>query len=177
MTTLRTLTFVTFILALLPNCKVKGQAEYLDFKGVKLNGTTSVLTNLNTVTKLFGKPDSIETLDTSDMCVSFFEAYNFAYYKNIKFEQFKDTLVLMEINFENNSKYYLKIDNLKLNQETTLEEIKKYYPNAVKNIYPISESVDKFGIQLEVAKAPTDDKWILIFRNNKLVKVQYYVPC
>ena len=74
MTTLRTLTFVTFILALLPNCKVKGQEEYLDFKRVKLNGKTRVLTNLNIVTKLFGKPDSVEK---GDMCVSFFEEYSF----------------------------------------------------------------------------------------------------
>ncbi len=157
-----------------------GNTEYIDFDSVRINGKLPLITKTTLLYKLLGKPDSIVVPNMDDICTSFYDKpFKQAYIKKSDIEIYGDTAVVTSINFESQFSLNLKTKTIRLNHNTTLLELQRLFPNAVKsqtelNVYKLGKAV---SVSLALSKQFSDDSWLLLFKNGKLVRIDYYVPC
>lgn len=157
--------------------------EYLDFDKVRINGKLPLITDSLALYSLLGKPSKIVKPDLDDICVSFFDSENFKYVKygnSTVFELCGDTIVPRVFNFESTPQLFLKYGELFLNSKTTLKEIEKIYPKAVKFQYltDIYEEGKFVTLSLRVTKGKNiDASWLLFFEKGKLIRIDYWMPC
>jgi len=155
-------------------------AEYLDWSTAKLNGRLPMLSTTKAVFQELGQPDSLVTPDMNEVCMPYFDKpFKFAYVKSAEFEICGDTAVISTITFRHQPQLMLQTGNVKLNSRTTLSELAKSFPIAVKEQYELN--VHKLGkvITVNLAAGPivTDYSWLLMFKDGKLVRIDYYTPC
>jgi hypothetical protein len=153
--------------------------EYLDWKTFKINGQLPLLCNKAELIALLGTADSIKTPNYEDVCASYFDtAFKYLYFRESLFETLGTLAVVSIIDFES-SNIKLVSPMITLDKSVTLEKIKRLFPIAVKNAELLE--VDKKGkllcIKLSTSKKETDDAWLLFFRNGKLVRIDYWIPC
>lgn len=155
--------------------------EYLDFDELTINGKLPLITDTLSLYKLIGKPDSVITPDYDDICVSYFDKnFKQVYYQSTNLELFGDTLVLSTLNFKTSPNLFLQSGKLILNHKTTLQDIEKIYPKAVKfkgetDIYQLGKFT---SINLKTFKNSTiEARWILYFEKNRLIRIDYWMPC
>ncbi len=151
--------------------------EYIDWNNVRINGVLPPIGTTKLLYKALGKPDSIITPNIE--CASFYDkAYKTAYFKGSSFELYGDTVIISTINFKQ-SGMTLTAGKLVLNGNTTLADIAKVFPNAVKDKSNVV--VDTFGevisISVNTGKTLADDAWELMFKDGKLVQMDYWTPC
>ncbi|WP_114783205.1 hypothetical protein [Botryobacter ruber] len=155
--------------------------EFLDWQSIRINGKFPLATTIDNINSLLGKPDSVTTIDWDDTCPSDFKSQDskLAYYGGYHFEQFGDSLDFQSIDFRKNKSVFLQSKSLKLNATTTLEEIKKSFPNAAKNIYKMNvyEIGEVEAITLPPSKALSDGHWLLMFQDGKLIRIDDWFPC
>lgn len=156
-------------------------AEYLDWRSLRINGKYALVTTVNNMDSLLGKPDSIHAIDWNETCSSDFrsESSKLAYYGAYHFELFGDSLDFQSVDFRKNKDVFLQSNDLKLSSTTTLEEIKKRFPNAAQNMENMN--VDEIGevetISLPPSKTLSDGQWLLMFQEGKLVRIDDWFPC
>jgi hypothetical protein len=155
--------------------------EYLDFTKVKINGKLPLITDTLSLYNLIGKPDQVVIPNMDDVCISFYDKdFKEANYKTTNFELYGDTIVLSSMNFKDSPNLYLKIGNLILNHQTTLKDIEKTYPKAVK--FKGQMDVHQLGnlttIYLQIGQnSLSDSSWILFFDKERLIRIDHSIPC
>lgn len=152
--------------------------EYLDWRKAKINNLLPLEATENKVNLVLSQADSMVASTMEDVCGSFHDRdFKYAYFQNIEFEKYQDTLVFRSLDFENNKNNFLQVNDFVLNASSNLEQLKKYFPKAVKAVYSIHNSEGLEAIQLEVTGSFADDKWILFFKRKNLIRIEYYIPC
>ncbi len=151
--------------------------EYIDWDNVRINDVLPPIGTTKLLYKALGKPDSIITPNIE--CASFYDkAYKTAYFKGSSFELYGDTVVISIINFKQ-SGITLTAGKLVLNGNTTLADIAKVFPKAVKDQSNVV--IDTFGevvsISVNTGKTLAEDAWALFFKDGKLVQMDYWTPC
>lgn len=155
-------------------------AEYLEWSTATLNGQLPLMSTKNAILKELGPLDSLTTVDVTDGCGYFFDQpHQAAYVKLTDFEVCGDTAVIRTINFQRQPQLTLQTGNIRLNSKTTLSELAKTFPIAVKAHSEMN--VDSIGKVVAVALATgpivADDSWLLFFQKGKLVRIDYFIPC
>jgi hypothetical protein len=93
-------------------------------------------TSVKSIEGLLGRADSVISIDWENTCPSNFKSENskIAYYRGFDFEQFGDSLSFLSVDFTEAKEAFLQSGDLKLSHLTTLEEFKKRFQEAIKNI-------------------------------------------
>ncbi|NEM96064.1 hypothetical protein [Pontibacter burrus] len=162
--------------------RIAENEEYLDWNSVRINGKLPLTTSVKNIEGILGKADSVVSIDWNNTCSSGYRsaASKNAYFKGVEFEQFGDSLNFIQVNFSKEHNVFLQRGNLKLNHATTLEEVEKHFPNAVKDIsksYYIIDGKETDAVNLPPSKELTDRQWILMFQDGKLIRIDNWLPC
>ena len=158
----------------------KTNDEFIDWDLARINGKLPMITNTKDLYKLLGQPDSIVTPNYDDVSVCYydFKKFKYAYIKDCRFEIYGDTAVTWSLNFEEQPALEFKAGTLTLNHNTTMAKMRKLFPKAVKERHELL--VDQMGrlmcIRLETSKYIEDAAWLLFFRKNKLVMLDFWMP-
>jgi hypothetical protein len=162
------------------------KAEVMLEKDLNFNGKLGRYFTLNEFENVFGKPDSIVLVSKTELCNYIFEKEDgskdledkFFYKDGSRFENSKNEVAVDEFRFT--KKNFIKFKNIILNSETTKEDLKKYFPYAMKHI----EYIDVYNegttevIQLREDDQNKSDGHILMFiKNNKLHAIHWWFPC
>ncbi|MCC9168845.1 hypothetical protein [Pontibacter harenae] len=155
--------------------------EHLDWQSLRINGKFPLATTVNNIDGLLGKPDSVNTIDWAETCSSNFrsEDSKLAYYGGYRFEQFEDSLDFRSVDFRKNKELFLQSKDFKLNSSTTLDEVRKRFPNTATNIDKMNvyEVGEVEAIALPPSKALYEGHWLLMFQNGKLIRIDDWFPC
>jgi len=156
----------------------KHAAEYLLVQGPALNGKSELVSKTTTIFRLLGQPDSLITTD--DYCAPFYDKpFKVAYCKESVVEVYGDTAVVSTIDFRHNPKLELQTGTITLSHRTTLAEVAKHFPNAVKN----RQSIDYFRkgkrqvVSLNTGAVPSDYSWLLFFAGEHLESLELHTSC
>jgi hypothetical protein len=158
----------------------KTNDEYIDWSSVRINGKLPFITNIKDLYQLLGQPDSIVTPVYEDVSIAYFynDKFKFAYFKDSEFEISGDSVVISYLNFEKQPGLVFNAGSLKLSHNTTLVELKKIFPKAVKS--KEKSNVDKIGkctgISVATSRYYNDDLWLLFFRKGRLIRIDYWIP-
>ena len=162
------------------------KAEVMLEKDLSFNGKLGRYFTLNEYENVFGKPDSIVLVSKTELCNYIFENEDgskdledkFFYKDGSRFENSKNKVAVDEFRFT--KKNFIKFKNIILNSETTKEDLKKYFPYAMKHI----EYIDVYNegttevIQLREDDQNKSDGYILLFiKNNNLQYMHWWFPC
>jgi len=162
------------------------KAEVMLEKDLSFNGKLGRYFTLNEFENVFGKPDSIVLVSKTELCNYIFENEDgskdledkFLYKDGSRFENSKNKVAVDEFRFT--KKNFIKFKNIILNSETTKEDLKKYFPYAMKHI----EYIDVYNegttevIQLRDDDQNKSDGYILLFiKNNNLQYIHWWFPC
>ncbi len=152
--------------------------EYIDPDIIRINGVLPVVSSPKLLYATLGKPDSIGTLDTLNTCVTYDKPFKYAYFKGSEFELHSETVVMSGLNFRN-SDITLTAGKLTLSGTTTLKELARVFPNAVKaqSVITLNTFEKVTSIRVDTGKIPGDDAWILVFKNGKLIRIDSWMPC
>jgi hypothetical protein len=165
--------------------KESQEIEVFDVNEMLFNGKSKRFFTLKDFEKNFGKADSIKSVNEEEPCVSIFgneygeNLYgNYLYKNGSRFETSKDSVAIDEFRFYNGS--FLKYKNHIFNATTTLEDLRKIFPNAVKEI----GELDVYGegrlhvIYLKEDANNISDGHINVFiKNGKLYFMHWWFPC
>ena len=158
----------------------KTNNEFIDWNLVRINGKLPMITNTKDLYKLLGQPDSIVTPNYDDVSVRYYDLkeFKYAYIKESQFEIYGDTAVISFLNFEKQPDLEFKAGTLTLNHNTTIAELRKLFPKAVKERSEliVDQMGRLMGISLETSKYMVDAAWLLFFRKNKLVRLDFWMP-
>jgi hypothetical protein len=158
----------------------KTNDEFIDWNLARINGKLPMITNSKDLYKLLGQPDSIVTPNYDDVSVRYYDLkeFKYAYIKESQFEIYGDTAVISFLNFEKQPDLEFKAGTLTLNHNTTIAELRKLFPKAVKERSKliVDQMGRLMGIRLETSKYMVDAAWLLFFRKNKLVRIDFWMP-
>lgn len=154
--------------------------EYLDWEALKINNRLPLLCSPEELITLLGKPDSVVTPNMDEICTSYFEGdFKYYYFGGSQFEVSKEKAALSSIDFEADKKIKLNFGELVLDNSLTLERLAAIFPKATKDRYEVE--LDKKGkyicVKLAASKKMIDNAWLLFFKNEKLVRMDYWMPC
>lgn len=159
-----------------------GQDDVMLAEDIRFNGKTERIFNLKDFEKVFGKPDSIKMMADEQPCSYIFEegTVNDKYlYKNGScFENSEEKVGVNEFRFFNGN--YILYKGIRIDSKTTLEDIKKIFPNSVQNI----DHLERFGTgELPVIRLREDKEGIsdghinMYFKNDKVYSISWWFPC
>ena len=178
------------------NIKIAEQSDNSEFKDyqnevmkeedILFNGKLKRYFTLNEFENVFGKPDSIKLMSEEKPCSYIFENEDgskdlqdkYLYKNGSQFENTKEKVAVNEFRFIKNN--YILFKGIRLNSSTSINELEKIFPNAMKDIETLD--VYKEG-KLQVIKLREDennvsDGHIKIFiKNNKLYFMHWWFPC
>jgi hypothetical protein len=162
------------------------KAEVMLEEDLSFNGILGRFFKINEFENVFGKPDSIVLVSKTELCSYIFENEDgskdlkdkFFYKDGSRFENSKNEIAVDEFRFTKNN--FIKFKNIILNSETTKEDLKKYFPYAMKHIENIDVQNDgkMEVIQLREDKQNKSEGHILLFiKYNKLKYMHWWLPC
>ena len=125
---------------------------------------------------LFGKPTRSEKIE---YCVSYFSQETdkkvFIYFEKTSFESCKDSVALGRLDFTSTDRQ-LVFPNITLTKNTKLSDLATIFPKSFAIRYPIGEKDERQMVVPLIFFPCSDDKLLLIFENEQLVAVDYYMP-
>ena len=158
----------------------KTNTEFIDWSSARINGKLPLESNTKDLYRLLGQPDSIVTPNYDDVSVRFYDEKEFknAYFKGSDFEIYGDTAVVCILNFEKNPDLEFTSGSLILNHNTTLADLKKVFPKAVRarsknNNWGFGKCTE---INLATWKYYNDDSWLLFFQKGRLIRIDHWMP-
>lgn len=154
--------------------------EYLDWSSLRINGKLHFLTTTDSIYQFIGRPDSVVIPDFDGICVSFYDKdFKNAYFGGIEVEMYGDTSVVMSLSFKDDPRLKITSPSISMDHTTTLSDMARVYPNAVRNKH--ETDIHGFGkawaITLNTSQIQGDDAWILFFSNDRLIRLDYWMPC
>ena len=159
------------------------ETEFFDASKLLFNGRTKRFFSLKEFDKNFGKADSIQLMSQEQPCTSIFESEDGKddkyFFKNgSRFENSKDSVAVNEFRFLKGN--FIIYKGLKMDAETTIEDLKKIFPNAVKNIQDdehYDEKKLRSIILREDPKGISDGHIRIFFKANKIYSIWWWFPC
>ncbi|MCB2407931.1 hypothetical protein [Hymenobacter lucidus] len=155
--------------------------EYIEANMIIVNGKARDELSTKLLTSQLGRPDSIakgavecggelETADNSNG--------DFWYYGNTRYEVAGNQAILASFDVTT-GKFQGKVGQLVLNQNTTLEDVRRYYPVSAKeaDVPSTSQPGEVMNLQYSYKGAPTEGSLSLIFKKGKLQEVEFFFPC
>ena len=118
--------------------------------------------------------------DLDQECVSFFtRTFRRGYARGTTVEVYGDTAVVTSLDVQRQPSLTLQVGRLRLNHATTLADLAKSFPRAVRRQGPLNDSElgPVVAVSLAPGRVPSDDQWQLLFKNGKLVRIDYWMPC
>ncbi|MFY0253602.1 hypothetical protein ACDQ55_06560 [Chitinophaga sp. 30R24] len=150
------------------------QIEVFPFPQALINNKVPLFTNRQQLERLLGAPDSVISAAGEDICGSQFEEdFNYYYKNGATFEEYKDSLACEEFVFIPNST--LTCGKITLSCNTTWEDIKRWFPNAVLQAENEGKT-DMITLRDSYSKESVSSVQ-LYFENGKLVRVVNFIPC
>jgi hypothetical protein len=161
---------------------IRENDEYLDWGSILINGKSPLAASVKNIEDILGRADSVVSINWMETCSSRYvsEDSRNAYFGGVQFEKFGDSLDFMHVNFSKDHSVFLQSGNLKLNHTSTLEEVEKHFPKAVKNIRKNLYHIDgkeTDAVSLPPSKEFSDAQWILMFQQGRLIRIDLWFPC
>ncbi|MCW3468008.1 hypothetical protein [Chitinophaga nivalis] len=148
--------------------------EVFHFAQALMNNKVPLFTNRQRFLKAIGEPDSVVTPDFDHLCATQFEEEFRYFYKNGScFEWHKDSLACEEFVLTPGS--FITCDKRTFTSETTWEEIRKIYPQAVKQAE--NEGSAQMITLRDSDDLRSDSAVRLFFEGGKLVRIVNFIPC
>ena len=159
-----------------------GQDDVMLAEDIRFNGKTERIFDLKDFEKVFGKPDSIRLMADEEPCAYIFEEGTpedrYLYKNGSSFENSKEKVGVNEFRFMNGN--YILYKGKRIDAKTTLDDVRKIFPNSVKNI----DQLERPGegklpvIRLREDKEGISDGHINIyFKNNLIHSIWWWFPC
>lgn len=159
-----------------------GQDDVMLAEDIRFNGKTERIFDLKDFEKVFGKPDSIRLMADEEPCAYIFEEGTmedkYLYKNGSCFENSRDKVGVNEFMFLNGN--YILYKGKKIDAKTTLDDIRKIFPNSVRNIEKLERSGEGVlpVIRLREDKEGISDGHINIyFKNNLIHSIWWWFPC
>ncbi len=162
------------------------QNEVMNEEDILFNGRLKRYFTLKEFENVFGKADSIKLMSEEEPCSYIFENEDgskdmedkYLYKDGSRFENTKSKVAVDEFRFTKNN--FILFKGKKLNSSTSISDLKKLFPNAIKDI----GTMDVYGggklqvIQLKEDENNISDGHINIFiKNGKLYFMHWWFPC
>lgn len=146
-----------------------------DIHRLWINDTLALISPTHSsIPSFLGSPLKVEMPQDDEVCVSYFDGkFEFVYYPNILFEKYTDSLICREINFRQG--LYLRTPGGILNSTTTESDFLKQFVPLEKDTHRLGLAMKIWSVRASVLHP--DDLWFFTFRNGKLVKLEYWMPC
>lgn len=149
-------------------------------KDIRFNGKLGRYFTLTEFKNNFGKPDSVKWLKDEAPCVTIFgtEAPDDTYlYKDgSRFESRKDSVAVDEFWFKSGN--FITYKGMKIDANTTMEEMQRLFPTAVKGRLGLDKEGMLWLIKLREDESGISDGHIkLFFKNNKVYFMHWWHPC
>ena len=163
-----------------------GLNEVMQESDILFNGKLTRYFSLDDFGKVFGKADSIKLMSEEAPCNYIFENEDgskdmedkYLYKNGSRFENTKNKVAVDEFRFTKNN--FILFKGIKLNSSTTIKDLKKLFPNAIKDI----GTMDVYGegklqeIELREDENNVSDGHLKIFiKNDKLYFMHWWFPC
>lgn len=147
---------------------------------IRFNGKLKRFFTMGEFEKVFGKPDSIQLLKDEAPCTTIFgtEAPDDQYlYKNgSRFETSKDKVAVDEFWFTGGN--FLTYQGTRIDAHTTMQDIQRLFPTAVKGRLSMDKDGKLWVIQLREDENGVSDGHIKIFfKNGKVSFMHWWFPC
>ncbi|MDN3691783.1 hypothetical protein QWZ06_05715 [Chryseobacterium tructae] len=160
----------------------EGQDDVMLAEDIRFNGKVKRIFDLNDFEKVFGKADSTKLMADEQPCAYIFEdgTINDQYlYKNGScFENSEKKVGVNEFRFLNGN--FILYKGIRIDAKTTMEDIKKIFPNSVRNI----DHLERFGQgELPVIRLREDQDGIsdghinMYFKNKNIYSISWWFPC
>lgn len=163
--------------------------EVMNEEDILFNGKLKRYFSFKEFENIFGKSDSIKPLANEVPCTFIFDTElednnsninEFMYYYKdaSRYEKYKEKVAVDEFRFINNN--FILFKGIKLNSKTTINDLKKLFPNAINDIKTIN--INGEGtlqiIQLREDENNISDGHINLFiKNGKLYYINWWFPC
>lgn len=159
------------------------EIEVFDASKILFNGKNKRFFSLKEFDKNFGKADSIQLMSEEAPCSYIFENEDgkddkYLFKNGSRFENSNDSVAVNEYRFLKGN--FIIYKGLKIDAETTIEDLKKIFPNAVKNIQDDEHYNEK---KLQSIILREDPKWIsdghirIFFKESKIYSIWWWFPC
>lgn len=150
--------------------------EFIDVDNMLLNSKINFKGTLNELSENYKTPDSINNYGYE--CGSALNESNRIYfYDNTEIEISNSKYFFRKINFKS-EKIELNINEIKFNNNYSIENFSKDFPLSFKK-NNISNN-NNVNIEILIASSKSSDNdiyWRLYFSKNKLVQLDYFIPC
>ena len=162
------------------------QNEVMNEEDIYFNGKLKRYFTLEEFQNVFGKTDSIKLMSEIEPCNYIFENEDgskdiedkYLYKDGSRFENTKQKVAVDEFRFTKDN--YILFKGRKLNSTTTIIELQRLFPNAIKNIgiLDVYEEGKLQVFQLIEDENNVSDGHIKIFlKNGKLYFMHWWFPC
>lgn len=154
--------------------------EYLEFDSVLIFGKLPFKAKKEDLFKLLGQPDSTAVPDLNDNCGYYYnDNFQLVYIGGSDLEISGEAGIVRSVTFKNSPGVFLKTPGLELTGQTTLSALSELYPESVKKQQPllVSEYGPMISVWIESSKTQSENGWLLLFQDDKLVRFEYYIPC
>ena len=164
----------TLSILLCLNCNAQNYTN-VNSDDFKVNGILNISTTKDSLKKAFPKMKVVKI--EQDHCMYNSEEYYktkfYNYSKNgIRFLVYDKEAYLQEINFKENPETFLMYKGFKINKNTSVKELQKYFPKSYK--YFIKEKDTIFRLRWG---EEFDGEFQFEIKNNKVVNVNDWMPC
>ena len=157
-------------------------AETINPYSMLINNKVFYMDKIKNLKKTFGLPDSITPSHAE--CCTYWQEKNEKdiWYGKTVFNAYKDSAIISEIYFDD-GKFFIITPKIVLSKNTTYYDACKVFPKACKLTDTYINTYDKKlgkntrikSFCLKMCKE-CDDSWILFFRDNKLIRLDYFIP-
>ncbi|WP_437919902.1 hypothetical protein [Sphingobacterium sp. LRF_L2] len=160
--------------------------EFFDIDQTFFNGKVKRFHNLSTFKKYFGEADSSKLLIDESPCSYIFEYEDgskdagdkYLYKNGSRFENNGDSVAVDEFRFQSNN--FIKYKDSILDGSTTIEALRKLFPNAVKDVMEMDvfrEGKLQVITLFEDAEHLSDGQVRIFLKNGKLYFMHWWFPC
>ena len=158
--------------------------EYVEENMITVNGKPREELTTRLLEQQLGRPDSIAkgavecggVLDNLNKLDS--EAGDFWYYGNTMYEVSGGQAIL-DVFDVTTGKFHGKVGQLVLNNQTTLEDVRRYFPESAKqaDVPATGRPGEEVSVPFFYKGTPTDATLNLLFKKGRLQKVTFFFPC
>ena len=157
--------------------------EVMKQSEILFNGKLGKYFSYSDFKKHFGLADSTKKLIDVEPCTYIFQSEEqptndnqFLFKDGSTFERYKQEIGIEEFCFRNSN--FMTYKGLRIDSTTTLDEMEKLFPIAVKNILPspYSDQPDMQRIKLQ-EEFPSDGFIEFYFKNKRAYSINWWFPC
>jgi hypothetical protein len=163
---------------------VPGKSEHVEWDMLTVNGQPVKELTTKQLIRQFGRPDKIEkgAIECGAMLSSLTKMDSPEgdawYYGNTMYEVNGKDAVLSSFDVTT-GKFQGKLGQLILNQNTTLEDVRRIFPESAKqaDVLSTGRPGEEMSLPFFYKGEPMDDSLLLLFKKGRLQEVDFFSPC